>query len=188
MGTNRDKAHEVNDGLIIASESDFGHLSTGTAVPTHTGKLGDLYWQGGVGSWWRLEADGNDWKQATSSGKIGALLSFEGNANPFLSVVNPNFELVGSFSFSGTTLLGVPQTIKLIASVNSGATGEYKIFDETNLLQIALLTGVTNTIDEISDMGTLANLPSNEAIFEVQMRRSAGGGAINISALELGFT
>ena len=185
MGTNRNKSFEIRDGIIIASDSDLGHFSTGISVPTHTGKAGDLYWQGSNGSWWRLESDGNAWKQATSAGRIGVSLAFSDNNSPFLSVNGASFEKISEFLFSGTDLLGLPTLMKVIART-SATSGDIKVFDSTNSLTI-VEKNITNIPDEIIDMGTLSNLPASEAIFEIQMKRT-GGGSTFISALEFGFT
>ena len=68
MAIDRDRAHEVENGIIVASKANLGHLSSALAVPTHTGKEGDYYFDGATGSWWYLASDGSVWTRATAVG------------------------------------------------------------------------------------------------------------------------
>lgn len=57
----RDRALDTENGLILDEESGGAHLSSGGAVPTHTGKAGDIYFKTDDNTRWYLEADGSDW-------------------------------------------------------------------------------------------------------------------------------
>ena len=73
----------------------------------------------------------------------------------------------GSFIFKGTSALGTPTNIKALTKVVSTA-GKIRIYDATNANTICENTNISNTSLAIVDLGTISNLPSGEAIFEIQ--------------------
>lgn len=93
-----------------------------------------------------------------------------------------------SFIFPGTTSRGIPQTIKTIASNSKADTsGNVKVFDVTNAATIAEKTAISGETKAIVDLGTLSNLPSGEAVFELQFKRNAGTGTFRLHAMAINF-
>ena len=97
----------------------------------------------------------------------------------------------GRFIFRGTTSLGTPTALKVVGGfLGTPGTGDYRVFDVTNVLVIAEITGVATLSPAILDLGTISHLPAGEAIWEVQLFRSAGGGGGNtpsLSSLQIQF-
>ena len=91
-----------------------------------------------------------------------------------LKVDDTTYKTKGRFVFQGSTVTGTPTLIKIIAEVSSGSTGSVRLFDATNSLVIAEKTGISSTTPSIVDMGTISNVPTGEAIFEIQLRNSLG--------------
>lgn len=68
------------------------------------------------------------------------------------------------------------------------SSGEYavRVVDATNRTIIAERTGNTNTIDNIIEFTSISNIPLNEAVFEVQLRRTSNNSCdIHIHSLSL---
>ena len=99
--------------------------------------------------------------------------------------INNNYVIVGRFAFRGTTILGTPTNIKAVVVMSGANPGDIKIFDVTNSLQIVEKTGISNTTVAIIDLGALSNLPTGEAMFELQLRVPAVG-AVSITVDSLG--
>lgn len=57
----------------------------------------------------------------------------------------------------------------------TGGTGDIRLFDVTNSQQIAVCLDFGTTLSIVAD-ASLTNLPTGQAIFEVQVKSDAGGG------------
>ncbi len=112
-------------------------------------------------------------------------LCFTDQTNPYVSHNTVSNTVKARFPFAGTTVLGIPSLIKIITEVTGGGTGEIIIYDLTNALTIASVTGVAAMTTAYQSVGTLSNLPAGEAIFEVQLRVSAGGTTIRAGGLKI---
>lgn len=86
--------------------------------------------------------------------------------------------LGGGFIFRGSSVVPAPTSIKAVAFKDTGAnTMDVRIFDVTNALVIAELTGISDDMPAIQALGALANIPTGEAIWEVQARRVGNPGS-----------
>ncbi len=84
---------------------------------------------------------------------------------------------LGRFRYAGSDVVGVPQFIKFVAEVTAGLTsGEIRVVDLTNSSNQIGEVSLTNTSPVVVDLGTLADIPTGEAVFEVQAKRTGGTG------------
>jgi len=100
------------------------------------------------------------------------------------------FVFAARFIFRGTTLVGTPATISVCYLVEDATNAaSVKIFDATNSLAIAEVGSLVSTTPDIADLGTLSNLPTGAAIFEIQgkLTTDTKGDDLNIFALNIGF-
>ncbi len=134
------------------------------------------------------EAIGMKW--AAPSGITGINVMFSGNGTPKFTTSSESYVSAGIFVFQGTTALGTPTNIKAIGSKDASPTAwDVRIFDLTNTLEIAELTGSSSTTPELVDLGTLSNLPTGIAMFEVQLKRTGGtgGSMVNVNSVSVVF-
>jgi len=100
------------------------------------------------------------------------------------------FTTAGKFIYLGTSAFGVAFTKLRIISLmsNSSTEGEVRLYDVTNNLQIGIIT-VTSTTSSILTAPSISNVPSSEAIFEIQFKRTVGSGTkkILLHAIQLGW-
>lgn len=86
--------------------------------------------------------------------------------------------------FPGTALLGTPSSIKLMLYKEGNGTQLMgRIYDYTNgndIVAYKTLVPTGSHSPSIVDVGTLQNLPSGEAIFEIAIMRSGGGSGNNM--------
>jgi hypothetical protein len=91
--------------------------------------------------------------------------------NDVIQTGSATYERRSAVIFPGTSVIPSISKINALVRRNGNATSaSIRIYDSTNANVIAELTGVT-TLDEnqISDLGTISNLPSGEAVFEIQL-------------------
>ena len=79
-----------------------------------------------------------------------------------------------------------PANIKALV-YQTAVSGSIRIYDATNSLQIAELVAFTDGSVTIKDLGTIGNLPTGEAILEIQLKKTSGGGAAFCSAMSMLF-
>jgi hypothetical protein len=72
----------------------------------------------------------------------------------------------------------------VIAWATSGGQASVRIWDSTNSLAICELTGISDNAPAIKNLGTISNLPSGQAVFEVQVKTNNASKAVFISALQ----
>lgn len=104
---------------------------------------------------------------------------------PYVSTNGTNV-VMGRVIFPGTSNWKTPATIKANCWCNSPGTYDIKIYDATNALFIVSLLLQTNSgVTDIVDLGTLSNLPSGEAVFEIWMSAVGGGNNARIGSLKI---
>jgi hypothetical protein len=102
------------------------------------------------------------------------------DTNPYISTTSTSYQSISQFIFPGTTgLHGPPDTALVIGSAASdGSTSGFRIQDITNTLTIAeSAAATTNVAEAIIDLGSVSNLPTGQAVFEIQIKRTTGGAA-----------
>lgn len=108
------------------------------------------------------------------------LTSTHGGTVPYVQNNTTSYAAVVQIKFPGTDNLSVdPVNAEVIGSAASnGSTSDYRIQDITNALTIAEVTGAgTNVAPAVIDLGTVSNLPTGPAIFELQHAKNTGGAA-----------
>jgi hypothetical protein len=90
-----------------------------------------------------------------------------------------------TFVFPGSDVIGTPSKINAVIHTETGKNTDIRIYDYTNANQIAILNNSTNTTKEIKDLGTISNVPTAKAIWEVQMK---GNGQSHLYAVDVEFT
>jgi len=122
-----------------------------------------------------VPTNGTYWDLVASKGDTGA----EGTAIVALMVAGATngteYQSVGDLIFPGTTAVGSPTSIKCISWGDSGTTHAVRVYDITNDAVIAEVTGLTNTAKAIASLTGIDNLPASEALWEVQLKKTAGG-------------
>lgn len=78
--------------------------------------------------------------------------------------------------YMGLDDVGAIQKIEIIAYMDADVTSyDVRIVDKGNQSAVvAQVSGLTNTDDDIIDMGTISNLPSSKTRFDIQIRKNGG--------------
>jgi hypothetical protein len=119
--------------------------------------------------------------------KLTTNLCFASNDDPWIKHGDAAAEVKAQFIFEGTKALGVPKVIYALVEQDTGVTGRITIYDYDNSKQIAQVSDSSST-PTIKDLGTLSNLPTEKAIWEIHLERTAGTGTnkTKIGALYIG--
>lgn len=98
------------------------------------------------------------------------------------------YETLGLFGYDGSDELGVPTAIKALVNITGATSGSIRIFDETNSLVIAELTGFTETDPTIKDLGAISNVPTSPAVWSIQLLRvGTGGDSASVHSVAIKF-
>lgn len=99
---------------------------------------------------------------------VGGVISNISVPEHFIDLTN--YTTIATFSYPGSNNWPNTSNIKVISIMETGGTSyDIKIMDITNNNQI-VTKNLTNVDEEICDLGTLSNLPTDPAIFEVQAK------------------
>jgi hypothetical protein len=92
---------------------------------------------------------------------------------------------IRSLIFGGTGTWGSIANIHVLTAQTGigGKTHDIRIYDVTNGNTIVEQTGLLHTVPTIVDMGTVSNLSSGPAIWEVQVRRGGGSHQLDFDTL-----
>lgn len=157
------------EGTTITLDADNAGAGTNVDIVAEQGSDSD----GTI----RYNATTNQWEISNDGGSFGAIpitntaqIIIDGSTN------NTSYENLVSFIYWGTANGGSLTALKGIMYKNPNVTSySARIYDITNDLVIAEVTGLSNDTAAIIDFGAISNLPTGNAIFEIQMFRTGGG-------------
>ena len=117
---------------------------------------------------------------------------YNGNTTPYLPIkTSGSYQVVCRFVFPGTDNINLsPDTAKSVMSrQNAGITVSVRIYDLTNSNTIAETTAQSPSTDDgdptVLDLGTVSNLPTTEAVFEIQVASSSAAASAEIHYISL---
>lgn len=117
---------------------------------------------------------------SSSSGQKVIDLPITMGTDRWFSTSSGSYTLADDMIFRGSTVMGTPINVKVLAWVDSGATCAIRVYDVTNAQVICAKINITNITKAIVDLGVIANIPNGEAIWEVQIYKVSGGGSTKV--------
>jgi hypothetical protein len=95
------------------------------------------------------------------------------------STKNATYTTMYSFSYPGSDITTLDK-VSCMSSMDVGVTSyDVRLFDITNS-QVIFSINLNHTVQVVSSISTFNNLPSTDAVFEVQARKNGGSGNQNI--------
>jgi hypothetical protein len=95
------------------------------------------------------------------------------DANPYLERSTTNYIAVARMVFRGTSVMGTPSAIKALYGIRPAGDDAYlRIYDVTNGLVICEAFTTNDDLITMKDLGTLSNLSTAEAIWEIQLKKT----------------
>jgi len=132
---------------------------------------------------------GADEDLKVASGKVLAF-SFAASVQSFVEVTSSSWAVMAAILFPGSTHMQASVASAKLLAWSSGGAGkpvDFRIYDVTNDLVIATLTGDGDDVATVQDFGTISNVPTGLAHWELQGMYSGGRAAAKASALTLLF-
>jgi hypothetical protein len=99
-------------------------------------------------------------------------------ALPYFTTESTTYVITRSFVFEGTTNWGTPtSTVFLTGRSSALVTMAARLYDVTNGNVICESLGIAGNYPTITINNALLNLPAGQATFEIQIKKTAGGGS-----------
>jgi hypothetical protein len=113
----------------------------------------------------------------TSSKSLAVVINGYGS-EAYKASSSDTYEVATYFIFPGSNDAGIPTAVKAVAIINTAPAFDIKIHDYTNNTDIAEVIGSTNdNAGNLVDLGTLSDIPTGPAMWEVHIRRNGGTGS-----------
>jgi hypothetical protein len=180
-GANGDYYHLTQPEHTILSAGATAFKGT-TIGGTALGLVPD---DGIVGNGSRVLLDNGNW--GSIGGSKSMILTFGSEGSPELSTSSNTYVRLASFIYGGTDAVGALAVIRVNAWRSGGTSIEARIVDLGSAAVICEVLITSSLEDNLEDMGILSNLPTNESIFEVQMRKTGGGAKALMASIELEY-
>jgi hypothetical protein len=115
-------------------------------------------------------------------------VSFTGGAGlPYVDRAGESYAVMAYLHFSGTNTLGTPTSMRVLSSCsNANKDYDIRIVRADTGAVIAELTGQNNIVIESKDMGALSNLPTDDAVLEIQ-GKVVWNAQVRLAALSIKF-
>jgi len=95
-----------------------------------------------------------------------------------LETISGTYLEVGTFIWPGSDKVGTPTMLEVVGAVsNVSASADIRIYDVDNGNTIAEVLGSSALYPTIVDLGTISNVTTDEALWQIQVRRATGSGA-----------
>jgi len=107
-----------------------------------------------------------------------------------LETEEASYTASGVIAYPGSDVEGAPQKISAVCGKQGGTTTfSVRLYDKTNALVIAKQTNQADNYPILLDLGAITNVPEGPAIWEVQIKKTAGdaGKVVTIASLVMEF-
>lgn len=93
------------------------------------------------------------------------------------SINNQSYFRIADFQYAGSDVNGLINQIDIISYKDNNVTSyDIKIVDVTNATIIKEMTGFSNNSAELIEILPLSNIPTSQALIEIQAKRNGGKG------------
>ncbi len=111
----------------------------------------------------------------------------------FFSFVPPSrntnlsvYHRIATFKYNGSDNIGPIDYIEILGCSDADVTSyDVRVVNALTMDTIAEKTGISNTVSTITDLGTISNIPTDESIFEVYVKKVGGSETSNVHIEEI---
>lgn len=116
------------------------------------------------------------------------ILPFGEYSKDYISFKKIYYETRREVIYRGSSIIGTPTNIKMLVSVRySSRPCSFRLYDSINGNVVGELTSIANEEMQILNIGTIANIPTGEAILEVQGKSNTSRGELKLYCIILEF-
>jgi len=137
-----------------------------------TGPTGPTGPQGNQGE---TGPQGNQGVQGANGGSENycSFILYDETSKPYLEVSNVTWTTLASFVYDGSSTYNISELKAVVSRSGSSDTSYLRVRDITNTNTIASITW-TNSSQHVVTDSSLTNVPSAQAIFEIQAKKGSG--------------
>lgn len=106
---------------------------------------------------------------------------------PYIQSTPATWTAIDSFIFRGSTEAGTITNIKALCHIGGGTSMDIRVYDKTNSLAVCTKSTIIDTVETIHDLGTVSNIPTGVAIFEIQQQATGSGAKARCSHISMLF-
>ena len=110
--------------------------------------------------------------------------SFSEKNKDYIYTANQHFKSLSKFIYMGSNELNIQKIKFLVSKKKTTGIATFRIYDLTNVQQIVSID-LTNRSETIIDTTIITNLPTNEAIFDIQAKLNEAHNQARLHYLEL---
>lgn len=194
-------AHVPITRLDDTNLAPFSYARAPTATDDYSkGVLVDDWWYDTAGDATYLCTDNTTgaavWEETSSSEVVNLAkkgifqVTMTSQSNPYVTTASTTWVVLARFYYQGSDVIGAISKINVVAAVVSGAGfGSFQLYDATNLQTVAQAVDIiTGAAFASYDVGTVSNIPTGPAIFEIRGARSAGpSSTVGFSSVHMEF-
>ncbi|MDB4278922.1 hypothetical protein N9917_04910, partial [Deltaproteobacteria bacterium] len=114
-----------------------------------------------------------------------SLTSSSGSA--YIRITSAAYTTAASIGWLGSDNVATPISIHVLVVLSGGSSMDWRIYDSTNAAVIAEVTGQTNTAWMDINLGTLSNITTAGATWDIQGRCAGGGRKADIASVVMVF-
>jgi hypothetical protein len=118
-----------------------------------------------------------------TAGSVAAVASITKRAEyawPPLTTTGGSYTTVGVLPFQGSDVTGPLVLLEAVVGLGSANEMAARVYDVTNALVIAEALLITDVYPAFVDLGAISNVPAAPAVWELQIKRTGGGGQTNV--------
>jgi len=109
----------------------------------------------------------------TGSGGIYTITAVRDNNEPYIKDNKTVYTVHAYFTFLGSTTTPVTGCRAIVWTDNASSNSQIRLYDSTNLLQICESAVFNNLTPAVVSLGALSNVPTGQALIEIQLKRVA---------------
>lgn len=165
-----------NDITANALKNATGVVSVSAATAPSTGQV--------------LKATGTTtatWQAESTSGVSYALIASDFNTTNTTYTNATTTSTWGQIYFPGSTTVTL-SAVYFIGHMSGSGGFKARLYDATNNLVICETTGITASTDTIFTNTTLSNIPTSQALLQVQIAKTSGSGTAYLTGLALKYS
>jgi len=126
------------------------------------------------------------WTETTQAGGASSYYQtvlFSDGTNPWTESASVTYKLMGCIMYPGSTVTGSLTKISAILFLGAGTDLDIRIYDSTNSQVIVEKIDITDSTATIHDLGTISNVPTGEAIFNIELLATGSGRKANLHSI-----
>jgi hypothetical protein len=124
-----------------------------------------------------LRLDGTNSPDTDIDFGANKITNLDADNNPYMVISSSTFKTFAAFVYEGSNVHPVTEIMAIGSRTGTSGTVYLRLYDVTNSLEIAQVTWTT-VDQQIITSSSLSNLPTGQAIFEIQAREDGSNGRL----------